>query len=199
MLLFGAGGHAKVLLSCLHYARVEVFGIFDDRQVDKSLHNVPCILNYDFGAFPDEPLLIAIGDNVTRRKISSRILHRFGKLYHPSAIIDESVNIMGGTVILHRCVIQADTIIGYHVIINTGTVIEHDCVIGDFVHVAPGVVVCGSVNIGEMTLIGAGSVLAPNLTIGKNCLIAAGSVITTNIPDGAVVRGNPGRVIRQNR
>lgn len=36
-------------------------------------------------------------------------------------------------------VINADTIIGNHVIINTGSIIEHDNQIGDYVHVSPNV------------------------------------------------------------
>ena len=196
MLLFGAGGHAKVLLSCLRAADIEINGIFDDAPLSKTPFNVPFPGIYDFGFCPDESLIIAIGDNFTRRRISSRIHHRFGKLLHPSAIIDGSVNVLEGSVILHRSVLQADTIVGRHVIINTGAVVEHDCVIEDFVHLAPGVIACGGVKIGENTLIGAGSIIAQNLTIGKNCLIAAGSVVTTYIPDGAVARGNPARVIR---
>ena len=117
-------------------------------------------------------------------------------MIHPTAIVDESVQIGKGSVIMHGSILQAATTIGHHVIINTRVLIDHDCQIADFVHLAPGVVLCGNVRVGENTLIGAGSMVVPNITIGNNCHIAAGSVITQNIPDGATVRGNPGKIIR---
>jgi acetyltransferase-like isoleucine patch superfamily enzyme len=99
---------------------------------------------------------------------------------------------------LHHAVIQADAVLGRHVIINTAATVDHNCVIDDFVHIAPGVILAGNVRVGENTLIGAGSIVAPGLTIGKNCFVAAGSVVTINIPDGATVRGNPARIISRN-
>jgi len=44
--------------------------------------------------------------------------------------------------------------------------------------------------------IGSGSVILCNVTIGQNAMIGAGSVVTRDVPPGAVVVGNPARVIR---
>lgn len=44
--------------------------------------------------------------------------------------------------------------------------------------------------------IGAGAVLLPGVTIGRNALVGAGAVVVHDVPDGAVVVGNPARVIR---
>ena len=44
--------------------------------------------------------------------------------------------------------------------------------------------------------IGAGAVLRPGIRIGEGALIGAGAVITKDVPAGAVVVGNPGRVLR---
>ncbi len=44
--------------------------------------------------------------------------------------------------------------------------------------------------------IGANSTLLPGVVIGENTLVGAGSVITKDVPDGAVVIGNPARIIR---
>lgn len=44
--------------------------------------------------------------------------------------------------------------------------------------------------------IGANATILPGIQIGKNSLIGAGSVITKNVPEGAVVIGNPAKVIR---
>ena len=37
--------------------------------------------------------------------------------------------------------------------------------------------------------------LLPGVTIGANSLVGAGSVVTKDVPAGAIVAGNPARVI----
>lgn len=44
--------------------------------------------------------------------------------------------------------------------------------------------------------IGAGAILLPDITIGEKALIGAGAVVVEDVPPGAVVVGNPGRVIK---
>jgi len=69
-------------------------------------------------------------------------------------------------------IVNAGSIIGNHVILNTNCSVDHDCVIEDFVHVSPGATICGGVKIKEGVHIGAGAVVLPNLTIGKELLLA---------------------------
>lgn len=195
MLIYGAGGHAKVIISCILANQNTIDSIFDDNPDRKEINGIVISELYDPTIFLDQELIISIGDNVIRRKVSDQIKHSFGITIHPSCIVDKSVKIGEGTVVLHTAVIQADSVIGRHVIINTSVSVDHDCIIGDFVHLAPGVVLAGNVCVGENTLIGVGSIVAPGLTIGKHCLVAAGSVVTKNIPDGVIVRGNPARII----
>ena len=44
--------------------------------------------------------------------------------------------------------------------------------------------------------IGGGAVILPGITIGEKAMVGAGSVVTKSVPAGAVVVGNPARVIR---
>jgi acetyltransferase-like isoleucine patch superfamily enzyme len=44
--------------------------------------------------------------------------------------------------------------------------------------------------------IGSGSTILAKVTIGENAIIGAGSVVTKNVPAGAIVAGNPARVLR---
>jgi acetyltransferase-like isoleucine patch superfamily enzyme len=44
--------------------------------------------------------------------------------------------------------------------------------------------------------IGSGATLLCGITIGKDAMIGAGSVVTKDVPAGAVVAGNPARVIK---
>lgn len=43
--------------------------------------------------------------------------------------------------------------------------------------------------------IGANSTILPGVVIGENALIGAGTIVCHDVPDGAVVVGNPGRII----
>ncbi|HSN19194.1 MAG TPA: gamma carbonic anhydrase family protein [Usitatibacter sp.] len=51
----------------------------------------------------------------------------------------------------------------------------------------------------ENSLIGIGAIILNNAVIGRNCLIGAGALVTEGkaIPDGSLVLGSPGKVIRQ--
>ena len=52
--------------------------------------------------------------------------------------------------------------------------------------------------IGDNSLVGMGATILNGAKIGKNCLIGAGALITENkvIPDGSLVMGAPGKVVR---
>jgi acetyltransferase-like isoleucine patch superfamily enzyme len=45
--------------------------------------------------------------------------------------------------------------------------------------------------------IGSGATLLCGITIGERAIVGAGSVVTKDVPPGAVVAGNPARVIRR--
>jgi carbonic anhydrase/acetyltransferase-like protein (isoleucine patch superfamily) len=53
--------------------------------------------------------------------------------------------------------------------------------------------------IGDGSLIGIKSVILNGAKVGRNCLIGAGSLIAENkeIPDGSLVMGAPGKVVRK--
>ena len=53
--------------------------------------------------------------------------------------------------------------------------------------------------IGDNSLVGINSVILNGVKIGKNCLIGANSLISENkvIPDGSLVMGSPGKVVKQ--
>ena len=55
------------------------------------------------------------------------------------------------------------------------------------------------VRIGRFVFVGAGSKILPGVTIGDGALVAAGSVVSRSVPAGAVVAGNPAKVIGDTR
>ncbi len=44
--------------------------------------------------------------------------------------------------------------------------------------------------------IGSGATILANVTIGEKAIVGAGSIVTRSVPGGAIVAGNPARVLR---
>lgn len=54
-----------------------------------------------------------------------------------------------------------------------------------------------SISVGRGCWIGANAILLPGVVIGENSVVAAGSVVTRSVPPGALVAGNPARIVRK--
>jgi sugar O-acyltransferase (sialic acid O-acetyltransferase NeuD family) len=195
IVLQGGGDHARVVLDALLDQQRNVIGIFDPNQRGV-LFGVKQLGAYRSDFETTAMTIISIGDNAIRKKIASASRHAFTKVVHRSAEISRFATVGNGSMVLHRSVVQAQSVIGEHVIVNTGAQIDHDCTIGDFAHIAPGSVLCGTVTVGEGTFVGAGSVIIPKIKVGKWCIIGAGSVVIRDVPDYTMVLGNPARAVK---
>jgi len=117
-----------------------------------------------------------------------------------------------GDVILHElvsvwfcCVLRGDVDqieIGAGSNIQDGTVIHADP--GCPVHIGRDVTVGHNAmlhgcRIGDGTLVGINAVVLNRATVGRGCLIGANALVTEGmeVPDGSVVLGSPGKVVRQ--
>lgn len=196
MYLFGASGHAKVIVDILERLGQEVKGIIDDNHRVKDFMGLPVIHHIE----ELSPIIISIGMNDLRKKVAERLMETynvvFGKAIHPTALVSKYSKIGDGTVMMPYSVVQACCVVGKHNIINTGAVLEHECVLEDYVHISPNATLCGNVTIGEGTWIGAGATIIQGVKIGKWCIIGAGSVVTKDIPDGYVAYGIPCHRVR---
>lgn len=195
MILYGAGGHAKVIYDRLQEAGMEVRCLFDDNPDIKSFMNHKIVYVYDKNLFRDTSLLITIGSNAVRRDLSEMIVHTIGIFIDPTSVVSKSSQVGAGSMVLTNALIHAEGIIGNHCIINSGAIIEHDVSVGNFVHIGPGAVICGEATIGEGVLIGANATILPGIKIGDWAVVGAGSVVTRNIGNREVVVGNPARRI----
>jgi sugar O-acyltransferase (sialic acid O-acetyltransferase NeuD family) len=196
MYLFGASGHAKVIIEILEKLGVKVIGLFDDNPHIKQLLDYPVYGPYDPANPIADTLIISIGNNTYRKKISELYSFRYGMAIHPSAMISSRAIIGNGTVIMGNAIINSGAQLGNHVIINTAASVDHDCRIGDFVHISPNATLCGGVSVGEGTIIGAAAILIPGVNVGKWATVGAGSVVIRDVPDNATVVGNPGKIIK---
>ncbi|WKK67369.1 acetyltransferase [Lutimonas zeaxanthinifaciens] len=195
MVLYGASGHAKVVIDILKRNNINVSRILDDNVELEFLNGFPVTHRGKINDIHEE-LIITIGDNRIRKVIVDQNSFNYGNAIHPSSVTDNTVKIGEGSVVMAGAVINADTFIGKHCIVNTSASIDHDCSLQDYVHISPNATICGGIKIGEGTQIGAGAVIMPNLKIGEWCKIGAGAVVISDVPDGATIVGNPGRNIK---
>ena len=95
----------------------------------------------------------------------------------------EPITVGAGSNVQENCVAHTDR--GYPLVIGPGCTIGHK-------------VMLHGCTIGENSLIGMGAIVLNGAKIGKNCLIGAGALITEGkeIPDGSLVMGAPGKVVR---
>lgn len=204
-ILFGAGGHAKVVLDILLAKGERVIGVLDNNIQIEEWNHIKFLGGIDqisqIGEKYSRALfIVTIGDNQTRMKIVKSLSQeglRFGTAVHPSAVIGSNVLIGEGTVIMPNVVINADTVIGEHVIVNTSASIDHDCLVHEYVHISPGVNMAGGVVVGNFSHIGIGASLIPRVRVGVDTIVGAASCVIRDLPDRVVAVGNPAKVIRK--
>ncbi|HTV95758.1 MAG TPA: gamma carbonic anhydrase family protein [Steroidobacteraceae bacterium] len=122
----------------------------------------------------------------------------------PGASIIGSVRLGRGSSVWFNCVLRGDADwieLGEGTNVQDGTVVHADAgepaILGENVCVGHGAVVHGC-TIGDSTLIGNGARILDRARIGRHCVIAAGALVPPDkvIPDGSVVMGMPGKIVR---
>ena len=128
-----------------------------------------------------------------------------GALVREENHIGNNVSIGSHTIVEHHVTIGDNVRLHSNVFVPEFSILEEGCWLG------PNVVVTNaryprSHNVKEQlrgaiikrgAKIGANATLLPGVTIGENALVGAGAVVTHDVPDGAVVAGNPARVIKR--
>jgi len=199
MNIYGASGHAKVIIDIAHSKGLAIDLIYDDNP-DINFLDENVVVHEVSEIMKKSETVIAIGNNFIRKNVAENFKGNIiDAISHNSAVLSSTSKIGKGTVVMPNACVNAATTIGNHCILNTGSTVDHDCVLEDFVHISPNAAIAGNVIIGTGTHIGIGAVVIPGIIIGKWVTIGAGTVIIKNIPDFAVVVGNPGKIIKYSK
>lgn len=191
MYLYGASGHARVIIDILEAMGITIDGLVDDNPALTQVDGYPVLHEIT----PQmQQWLVGIGNPEVRKRLAEQLPGNFLTAIHPSATVSKRATIGNGSVVMQGAIVQTAVQVGRHCIINSGASVDHECVIGDYAHVSPHATLCGNVNVGEGTWVGAGSVVIPGVKIGRWSMIGAGSVVVCDIPDGVVAYGNPCKV-----
>ncbi len=196
--VLGAGGHAKVVISTLLAAGFEIAAVYDDAEAKWGQMCLGFPIQGPLAALPTGDTVsavIALGDNHTRRVVAQRFpTVQWLTVVHPQTWVHPSVVLGVGTVVFAGAVIQPETRIGAHCIINTGATVDHDCRLSDYVHLAPGVHLAGGVEVQDGVLLGIGSAVLPGRCVGEWAIIGAGGIVTQNLPGHCTAMGVPARI-----
>jgi sugar O-acyltransferase (sialic acid O-acetyltransferase NeuD family) len=201
-LVFGAGGHAKVVIDALLASGDEVLGCYDDDPMLAGVEPVPGVLVAGGSSSlvaawkSGKKVVVAIGENRIRRRLSLLWKVDYGVASAPSVVLGSRVTIGPGSMLLPSATVNVDSVIGSHAILNTSCSIDHDCRVGDYAHVAPGCALGGNVAVGEGAFLGIGTRVIPGIRIGRWTVIGAGSVVTKDLPDNCTAVGVPAKVIK---
>lgn len=201
ILVVGAGGHCRVVLSILnHYKEFNVIGIADRDNKNFGEEILGAQVQYtwdDVQAVYDEGIsnsVLAVGDNKERQLLFAKLTeigYTIKTLIHPSALVDNNVKIGVGTTICMGAKIGPLVSIGDNCIIYTGTVIDHETIIKSDCFIAPGVSVAGRVYIEQGSFIGIGCSIKDKVRIGAHSVIGAGSVVIHDVDANTTVAGIP--------
>ena len=203
-IIYGAGGHAKVVLDAL---LAYITNPLDILLVDDNLELVGSMIcghtvmsSIICGTTPPATFHVAIGNGVARQIMFDRLTtlgHSPQSIIHPRSVVSPLAQIGAGVFLAAQSVVAPYATIGNGTIVNHGAVVDHDSEVGQFSHIAPNAILGGGVKVGNGVLVGAGSVILPDCAIANEVLIGAGAVVTSSIVNRSVVVGIPARDIKK--
>lgn len=125
----------------------------------------------------------------------------------PGCTIREHVSIGDNAVIMMGAVINIGAKIGAGSMIDMGAVLGGRAEVGKNCHVGAGSVLAGVIEppsatpviIEDDVVIGANAVIIEGVRVGKGAVVGAGSVVIHDVPAGAVVVGNPAKIIKNEK
>lgn len=213
--VFGAGGHAMVLLDELLHDRDslsewKVKAIVTPDGTAKKNFDYLDALGIPILPETDETFLklkregcyalVAIGDNTVRKHLSEYLRQMgipLGSFIGGQAYISRTARISTvGVQILNRAYIGPGAVIGDGVILNHKCMVEHYAEVGAYSHIAPGATLLGAAKAGRLNFIGANATVLPDVTLTDRITVGAGGVVCHHLSEPGVYAGVPARRIK---
>ena len=174
VILYCASGHCKVIIDILECLQVGIQTIVDDNLMTTSIMENSVVHTSNFSFTLKDSVILSIGNNKIRKKLSEQLKVTFEKVIHPNATVSKHSKIEEGTVIMHHVLVNANAKIGKNCIINTKALIEHDCIVEDNCHISTASIINGGVIVKNDSFVGSNSTSKQSIEISG--FIKAGSL-----------------------
>jgi sugar O-acyltransferase (sialic acid O-acetyltransferase NeuD family) len=210
IIVFGTGLNSRVVLNEIENLKEYKFIGFIDDIFKKQLFTLSNKKTSYLGKISDLNKyfdnntygIISWGDNFKRKEIVKNVYSickkfKWASVVSKKSIISKKVNIGEGTLIMPGTVINFNSNIGRHCIINTNSTIEHDNRFDDYSACGPGVTTSGNVTVGELSYLGVGSSIMHGVAILKNTVIGGQSYVNKDCASDSVYYGVPAKKIRK--
>tara|TARA_B110000003_G_scaffold147308_1_gene148320 strand:- start:1559 stop:2644 length:1086 start_codon:yes stop_codon:yes gene_type:complete len=200
VIILGGKGGAKMVIDAIDSNdQYKVFGILDDNlSTDNKVFDVHVIGKFSLidelinNGFTNFVIAFGVIENRKKRfELFNEIKAKGGKfvnIIHKRSIVENSVIMGEGNVVLAGANIGSAVEMGDLNYINNSCIVSHDCKIKDNVHVSPGAVLASSIEVESNCLIGMNSTLFYGLTIGENSVINNGVIINNDIPKNSFIK-----------
>lgn len=200
LLIFGAGGHGRVVadaaLAAGQWLRVLASDRDPARCTGELLAGVPLLPAYAATAAAGA-IHVAIGDASNRAKeVATLPAGLLATVVHPRACVSPHAGIGPGCFIAALAVVGPNARLGVSVIVNHGAIVDHDVSVGDYTHVAPLAALGGGARLGRRVLVGSGASVLPGVSVGDDVVIGAGAVVAHDLPQAGTYAGVPARRLR---
>jgi sugar O-acyltransferase (sialic acid O-acetyltransferase NeuD family) len=208
LLVFGAGGHGKVVADVATSAGWELSGFLDDgpRLDGTKIWGLEIFslerLRRERPQLVGAAVALGVGDNRARERAHGRLVAaglRVVSVLHATAAVAPTAILGEGTVVMANASVNPDARLGRGCIVNTGAVVEHDCQLADYVHLSPNAALGGAVILGSRTHIGLGAVALPGIKIGSDVRVGAGAAVICDAGDAMTLVGVPARPVKNER
>ena len=205
MIIIGAGGHCRAIISILRDNGWEepkgILDIDNNKNTNEKILGISILGGIDLleGMVNSgvSSVLLAIGNNSKREIWFNKALAlgcKLPNLISKHAILDITSTLGDGVVACPFAFIGPETKIGNNVLLNTSAIVEHEAYVGEHSHVAPGAIIAGRAGIDAHGFLGANSVIIETINVVENTRIGSGAVVIEDIkePNGTWV-GVPAR------
>lgn len=143
---------------------------------------------------------VAIGDPALRQRVVERLKAdtalTFPNLIHRTAIVDSSVTLGEGNLILPYSVVCPLASMGAFNVLNLYASLGHEAAIGDFNTLSPYATLNGQAACEHLCFLGSHATLGPGVRMGRAARLSANSFGSKEIPEGGLAFGVPAKTAR---
>lgn len=200
ILLYGAGGHGKMLTALLQLqGNYRILGFIDDGLAPGAqVMGLPVLGGSgELARLYQRGIRLAANavGGIANVEVRIRVFERLAQagfacpaLFHPRALVEPGAMVDAGAQIMAMAYVGSEAQVGFGAIVNTGAIVSHDCRVGEYVAISPGAVLAGGVQVGRAALIGMGVTVNFGVKVGAKARIGNGATVKADVPENTIVR-----------